>query len=125
MKRVSIRELTVARIEIEKAVLEQGNTGSSWPEVIFKYGWKIADKVRLVYLFGGYGSDGITGDIIKKNSGRIADGCLHAYLIGADRTEILSSTDVGFFASTFFCPPETAAPGVKRALDAAAGPGSG
>jgi len=36
------------------------------------------EPVGILYLFGGYGSDEITGDVIKKTSGRIAEGYLYA-----------------------------------------------
>ena len=35
------------------------------------------EPVGILYLYGGYSTDGISGDIIKKTSGRIKDGYIY------------------------------------------------
>jgi L-alanine-DL-glutamate epimerase-like enolase superfamily enzyme len=35
------------------------------------------EPIGILYLYGGYSTDGIRGDIIRKTSGRISDGYLY------------------------------------------------
>jgi TRAP transporter TAXI family solute receptor len=66
------RDLIGKRVGVGK----KGSTSSLWPEVIFKYGWKIADKVRLVYL-------GYKGSYDALRSGSIHAALLNPMLPGA------------------------------------------
>ncbi len=66
------RDLIGKRVGVGK----KGSTSSLWPEVIFKYGWKIAGKVRLVHL-------GYKGSYDALRSGSISAALFNPMLPGA------------------------------------------